>query len=249
MPAHAAIVPIFHCFGTDQSQATVDTGTAVEMLRISGCRHLVVNTHSVETVSSGENLPVGYGSATFGSVREAFRPGELTPVLNINMPTTAEEAIERTRCAHLLTDIRTIKLEVLDPGHRLAVNAAVVEATGELIADGFEVWPLITPDPGTALELEEMGCPLLRVMGSAIGSGAGIDPRWCESLERILEERTVPVMFDGGVGSPLHAIEALAMGCDSVLVNSCLFAGDSGPLDELRRFVAAVRLEHEALAA
>lgn len=249
MPANAALVPIFHCFGTNQSQATVDTGTAVEMLRASGCRHLVVNTHSVHAVSDGDDLPVGYGGATFGSVREAFAPDELTPVLNINMPTSAEEAIERTRRAHLLTGIRTIKLEVLDSGQRLAVNAAVTEAARELIADGLEVWPLITPDPGTALELEAMGCPLLRVMGSEIGSGEGIDPRWYDSIDRTLEEVTVPVMFDGGVGSPLHATAALAMGFDSVLVNSCLFADGGNPLDELRRFVAAVRVEHEALAA
>lgn len=247
MPADTA-PPIFHCFGTNQSQATVDTGTAVEMLRVSGCRHLVVNTHSVYAVSDGDDLPVGYGGATFGSVREAFAPGALTPVLNINMPTSAEEAIGRTRRAHLLTSIRTIKLEVLDPTHRLAVNAAVVQAARELVADGLEVWPLITPDPGMALELEAMGCPLLRVMGSEIGSGEGIDPRWCDSIDRILEEITVPLMFDGGVGSPVHVTEALAMGFDSVLINSCLFAKGDGPLDELRRFVAATRSEREALA-
>jgi thiazole synthase len=247
VPADIASVPIFHCFGTDQSQTTVDTETAVEMLRASGCRHLAVNTHSVGAVSDGDDLPVGYGDATFGSVREAFAPGELIPVLNINMPISAAEAIDRTRRAHLLTGIRAIKLEVLDPGQRLAVNAAVVEATRELVGAGLEVWPLITPDPAAALELEAMGCPLLRVMGSEIGSGRGIDPRWGKSIDRTLEEVAVPVMFDGGVGSPLHATEALAMGFHSVLVNSCLFGGDGSPLEELRRFVAAVRVEHEAL--
>lgn len=249
MPADAALVPIFHCFGTNQSQATVDTGTVVEMLRASGCRHLVINTHSVHAISDGDDLPVGYGGATFGSVREAIALEELTPVLNINMPTSAEEAVERTRRAHRLTGIRTIKLEVLDLGQRLAVNAAVTDAARELTAAGLEVWPLITPDCGTALELEAIGCPLLRVMGSEIGSGQGIDPRWCDSIDRTLEEVTIPVMFDGGVGSPLHATEALAMGFDSVLVNSCLFAGDGGPVEELRRFVAAVQVEREALAA
>lgn len=249
MRTSVALTPIFHCFGADQSQATVDTGTAVEMLRISGCRHLIVNTHSVHAVSDGDDLPVGYGSATFGSVRRVFAPDELAPVLNINMPTSAEEAIERTRRAHLLTGISTIKLEVLDPRQRLATNAAVIEAARELSAAGLEVWPLITPDPDMALELEAMGCSLLRVMGSEIGSGQGIDLRWRDPINRILEEVTVPVMFDGGVGCPLHATEALAMGFDSVLVNSCLFAGNGDPLDELRRFVAAVRVEREALAA
>jgi thiazole synthase len=246
--AKAGLVPIFHCFGTDHSQVTVDTGTAVEMLRTSGCRYLAVNTHTVDAISDGDDLPVGYGDATFGSVRNAFAPHELSPVLNINMPTSAEEAIERTRRAHLLTGIRTIKLEVLDPGQRLAVNDAVVDASRELVAGGFEVWPLITPDLDAALELEAMGCSLIRVMGSEIGSGEGIDPRWCDTIDHILEGVAVPAMFDGGVGSPLHATEALAMGFDSVLVNSCLFAGTRGPLDELGRFVAAVRVEPEALA-
>lgn len=248
MPANVPLVSIFHCFGTDQSQATVDTETAVEMLRVSGCRHLVINTHSVDAVSDGDDLPVGYGGATFGSVREAFAPDELIPVLNINMPTSAGEAIKRTRRAFLLTGIRTIKLEVLNPGQSLAVNAAVIEAASELIAAGLEVWPLITPSLDAALELEAMGCPVLRVMGSEIGSGEGIDPRWYDSVDRTLEEVAIPVMFDGGVGSPLHATEALARGFESVLVNSCLFTGDGGPLNELRRFVAAVRVEGKALA-
>ena len=249
MRTRIALTPIFHCFGADQSHVTVDTETAVAMLRISGCRHLIVNTHSVHAVSDGDDLPVGYGSAAFGSVRKEFAPDELAPVLNINMPTSAEEAIERTRRAHVLTGVSTIKLEVLDPRQCLAANTAVTEAARELSAAGLEVWPLITPDLDTALKLEAMGCPLLRVMGSEIGSGKGIALRWRDSIDRILEKVTVPIMLDGGVGYPSHATEALALGFDSVLVNSCLFAADGDPADELRRFVASVCVEREALAA
>jgi thiazole synthase len=229
--------PLFHCFGSHDSRVVVDTETAVAMLRTSGCRHLAINTHSSETVSCGDELPVGYGNATFGSVRRAFGSDELIPVLNINTPTSPAEAIARAHRAHVLTGERTVKLEVLDRDLRLSVNSAVVEVARKLVADGFDVWPLITPDPNAAAELEAMGCTVIRVMGSGIGSHNGIDPRWYDLIHHTLRRVSVPLMFDGGVGSPLDATNALSIGFDSVLVNSCLFTGSDGPVKELRRFV------------
>jgi thiazole synthase len=235
-----ALQPLFHCFGSHQSKA-VDTDTAIAMLRTSGCRYLAINTHSIAELSHGDDLPVGYGDATFGSVRQAFAPNELEPVLNINIPTSAAEAVERARRAHRLTGARIIKLEVLDDELCLSVNTAVVEVASTLLADGLEVWPLITPDPDAAAELEEMGCSVIRVMGSRIGSGRGIDPQWTDAINDTLDRVKALTMFDGGVGHPSHACTALAMGFDSVLINSCLFEAHDGPVIELQRFVSRVR--------
>jgi thiazole synthase len=207
------------------------------MLRTSGCRYLTLNTHSIAEITRGDDLPVGYGNATFRSVREAFPFDELVPVLNVNAATTTTEAIERARRAHYLTGARTIKLEVLDDDLRVSVNTAVADVARTLLADGLEIWPLITPDPDAAADLESMGCAVIRVMGSRIGSGRGIDPRWLGSIRQTLDRVHVLTMFDGGVGQPAHASEALAMGFDSVLVNSCLFVGRDGPVAELQRFM------------
>lgn len=210
------------------------------MLRASGCQHVALNTHTVFAISRADDLPVGYGEATFGSVRRAFSENALVPVLNINHPTTATEASRRARRACRITGLSTIKLEVLDDDFRTSMNSAVLEVARELRADQLEVWPLITPDPHAAAELEAIGCAVIRIMGSSIGSGCGIDPSWKEAILHTLDGITTPTMLDGGVGAPAHVQEALAMGFDSVLVNSCLFSGSDGPVTELKRFAACV---------
>lgn len=239
---------LFHCFGTSDKR-TVDTPLAVEMLAVSGCRHLVANTHAIERIKNGEELPVGYADATVGSVLAAWPGEELKVVLNINHPTSAAEAVERAQRALALRRERIIKLEVLDADHRLSNDAEVLEAATELAADpSLEVWPLVTPNPDVIAELERLGCPMIRVMGSGIGSSAGIRPEWSAEIEAILAAAEVPVMLDGGVGGPRHVSEALRLGFSSVLVNSCLFADGGRPIDRLRSIRAAADATDERLA-
>ncbi|WP_433549076.1 HisA/HisF-related TIM barrel protein [Streptomyces sp. CA-294286] len=234
------MIDLFHCFGAKPAHR-VDTALAAEMLRASGCRYLAVNTHTIDRVSRGEDLPIGYDSATLGSVT-ALVGDELGlhPVLNINHPTSAAEAVKRTRQAAQLTGIRVIKLEVLDPGFRLSVNAEVVEAARELTAEGFEVWPLITPDARSFAECVELGSMMVRVMGSAIGARKGIEPQHLESVRELLADSPVPVMLDGGIGSTADVEQAFALGFQSVLVNSCLFADGTDPVTALAGFRATV---------
>lgn len=230
---------LFHCFGTSANR-TVDTRLAVEMLTVSGCRHLVANTHAIERIEVGEELPVGYADATVGSVLAAWPGDELSIVLNINHPTSAAEAVERVQRALTLRDERTIKLEVLDADQRLSNDAEVLVAVAELAADpSLEVWPLVTPNREAVAELERLGCPLIRVMGSGIGSSAGIRSEWRTEIEAILAATGVPVMLDGGVGGPRHVEEALRLGFSSVLVNSCLFGDGGRPAERLRSIRAA----------
>lgn len=234
------MIDLFHCFGAKPAHR-VDTALAAEMLSASRCRYLAVNTHTIDRVSRGEDLPIGYDTATLGSVTALV--GEelgLRPVLNINHPTSAAEAVKRTRQAAQLTGIRVIKLEVLDPGFRLSINAEVVEAARELTAEGFEVWPLITPDARTFAECVELGSTMVRVMGSAIGARKGIEPQHLESVHELLADSPVPVMLDGGIGSTADVEQAFALGFQSVLVNSCLFADGTDPVAALAGFRATV---------
>ncbi|VTM39582.1 thiazole biosynthesis protein ThiG [Klebsiella quasipneumoniae] len=41
-------------------------------------------------------------------------------------------------------------------------------------------------------------------------------------LEIIIEQATVPVVVDAGIGVPSHAAQALEMGADAVLVNTAI---------------------------
>ncbi len=234
------MIDLFHCFGANPSHR-VDAATAADMLRASRCTYLAVNTHTSHEVDRGDDLPVGYWTATLGAVRQLV--GDelgLRPVLNINHPTTAEEAVARARRAVELTGIRVIKLEVLDPGLTTSRNDAVVAAARELVADGLEVWPLITPDLATFEECLELGSAMVRVMGSPIGARRGIDPENLDAIRRILAASTVPVMLDGGIGSIEDVTRAFALGFQSVLVNSCLFADGADPVATLRDFRAAI---------
>jgi thiazole synthase len=164
----------------------------------------------------------------------------LTPVLNINHPTTVQEALDRVHGASALTGIELIKLEVLDADFKLTRNPLVVDAARQLVDEGFEVWPLITPDPEALDELVGLGCPMVRVMGSPIGARAGIEPGRRDAIETMLERSPVPLMLDGGIGSIGDVERAFEMGFDSVLVNSCLFENDATPAERLTEFRATV---------
>jgi len=226
----------------------VDTSLAVAMLDASGCRHLTLNTHELGSVGRAEDLPVGYGSATYGSVTSAWHGPALIPVLNINLPTSAEEAITRTREAVELTGITRIKLEVLTPDHTTTNVPELMRAAQELAADSsLHVWPLVTPEPASVSQLVATGCELIRVMGSPIGSGHGILREWLLDIKSILAGISVPVMLDGGVGWVGDALEALDLGFSSVLVNSCLFTDGTDPASALREFRAALSEARPAL--
>lgn len=230
---------LFHCFGADSGQP-VDTPLAVGMLRASGCRYLAVNTHTVAEVRRGDDLPVGYSTATLGSVRDAVGPGRLTAVLNINHAQTTEEAVSRARRAAELTGLGTVKLEVLDPSLRVTRNDAVLAAAHELIRDGLEVWPLITAGDDGFAACVEAGSTMVRVMGSPIGARRGIDAANLEPIHALLDGAPVPVMLDGGIGSVRDVVQAGELGFSSVLVNSCLFADGTDPVAALREFRTAV---------
>jgi thiazole synthase len=89
-----------------------------------------------------------------------------------------------------------------------------------LVADGFTVLPYINADPVLAKRLEEAGCATVMPLGSWIGSNRGVRTR--EAIQIIVEQATVPVVVDAGLGAPSHAAEAMELGVDAVLVNTAI---------------------------
>ena len=234
------MIEIFHCFGA-KPEHRVSAEVAVRMLTASQCRYLAVNTHNIDEVRRGADLPVGYADATLGTVTARLGPSPgPVPVLNINHPRSAREATERTMRAVELTGIRVIKLEVLDDSLTVAENGEVVRAAAELIDKGFEVWPLISADAETYRACVDLGATMVRVMGSPIGARRGIDAKARRPILEILADHRVPVMLDGGIGSVADLTGAGELGFDAALVNSCLFAGDTDPVAMLADMRAAV---------
>jgi thiazole synthase len=89
-----------------------------------------------------------------------------------------------------------------------------------LVADGFTVLPYMPADPALAKRLEEAGCATVMPLGSWIGSSRGL--RTADAIRVIVEQATVPVVVDAGLGAPSHAAEAMEMGVDAVLVNTAI---------------------------
>ena len=140
---------------------------------------------------------------------------------------TAEEAIRLAFLGRELAyklgqkDNFFIKLEVIsDPKYLLPDPIGTLKAAEFLVKKGFTVLPYINADPMLALHLEDVGCATVMPLGSPIGSGQGLNN--LTNLKIIIENATVPVIVDAGIGSPSEATLAMEIGADGVLLNTAV---------------------------
>jgi thiazole synthase len=131
------------------------------------------------------------------------------------------------RLARELLDGHTlVKLEVLGDPKTLYPNMVeTLKAAEILIREGFQVMVYTSDDPIAARQLEEMGCVAVMPLASLIGSGMGILNPW--NLQIIIENATVPVIVDAGVGTASDATIAMELGCDGVLMNTAIAAAQN----------------------
>jgi len=117
-----------------------------------------------------------------------------------------------------------VKLEVLgDKTTLLPDPIGTVEATKELVKEGFTVLCYTSDDPITARRLKECGAASVMPAGSPIGTGQGVlnplNISLCLSaLKR--EDRDFPVIVDAGVGTASDVAIAMELGADGVLLNT-----------------------------
>lgn len=140
---------------------------------------------------------------------------------------SAKEAVTTARMARDIFQTPWIKLEVIGDADTLQPDVfGLVEAAAQLCADGFEVFPYTTEDLVVADRLLQAGCRVLMPWGAPIGSGRGLN----NSLGlRALRAHfpDVPLIIDAGIGRPSHAVEAMELGFDGVLLNTAVaMAGD-----------------------
>ena len=134
---------------------------------------------------------------------------------------TVEEALLTARLGRELTGSNWVKLEVIpDPKYLLPDAIGTLEAARILLDEGFAVLPYIHADPVLARRLEELGCATVMPLGSAIGSGQGI--LTIDEIKIIIEQASVPVVVDAGLGAPSDASLAMEIGSDAVLLNSAI---------------------------
>jgi thiazole synthase len=161
---------------------------------------------------------------------------------------TADDAVRTCQLARELLDGHAlVKLEVLGDPKTLYPNVTqTLIAAEQLVADGFEVMVYTSDDPIIAKQLEQMGCVAIMPLAAPIGSGLGIQNKW--SLLEIIENATVPVLVDAGVGTASDATIAMELGCDGVLMNTAIAAAKN-PVLMAAAMRKAVQAGREAFLA
>ncbi|VUD59303.1 Thiazole synthase [Thalassocella blandensis] len=192
----------------------------------------------VVTVSLRRQNPQQQGGQDFWHLLASLQ-------LNI-LPNTAgchsvKEAVTTAQMARELFNTHWIKLEVIGDEYNLQPDPfALVEATRELIQQGFEVFPYCTDDLVLCEKLVEAGCRILMPWGAPIGTGRGLmNPYALKVLRERLPQITLIV--DAGIGAPSHAAQAMELGYDAVLLNTAI-ASASDPV------VMATAFKHALLA-
>jgi thiazole synthase len=155
---------------------------------------------------------------------------------------SAEDAVRVCRLARELGMDEFVKLEVIgDPKTLFPDNAATVEAARTLVAEGFQVLPYCGDDLVTCKRLVDAGCLAVMPLAAPIGSGLGI--RNPHNIRLIIENVSVPVIVDAGVGTASDAAVAMELGCTAVLMNTGIAAAKEPVLmaEAMREAVSAGR--------
>jgi thiazole synthase len=186
---------------------------------------------------SGKNDP-------FANILEFIDPKRFLLLPNTSGARNAGEAVRLARLAAAAGLPTWIKLEIHpDPRYLLPDPVETLAAAEMLVKEGFTVLPYINADPVLAKRLQDVGTATVMPLGSPIGSNRGIETR--AQIEIIIEQATVPVVVDAGLGAPSQAAEAMDMGADAVLVNTAV-AVASDPILMAQAFKKAVEAGREA---
>ena len=157
----------------------------------------------------------------FANILEFLDPDRYLILPNTSGALNASEAVRLARLARAAGLPNWVKLEIHpDPRYLLPDPVETLLAAEELVREGFVVLPYINADPVLAKRLQDVGTATVMPLGSPIGSNRGIQTR--DQIRIILEQATVPVVVDAGIGAPSHAAEAMEMGADAVLVNTAI---------------------------
>ncbi len=168
-----------------------------------------------------------------------LKGGDFLLLPNTSGARDAEEAVRLAKLARAAGMESWVKLEVTpDLRYLLPDPVETLKAAQILVQEGFTVLPYIHADPILAKKLEDVGCATVMPLGSPIGSNQGLRTR--DSIGIIIENASVPVVVDAGLGAPSHAAEALEMGADAVLVNTAIATAEN-PITMADAFRLAVQ--------
>jgi thiazole synthase len=182
------------------------------------------------------------------SLLEVISPDKYTLLPNTAGCYTASDAVRTCRLARELLDGHDlVKLEVLGDEQTLFPDIIqTIEATEILVKDGFKIMVYTNDDPIIAKRFEDMGCVAVMPLAAPIGSGLGI--RNPHNIRTIVENASVPILVDAGVGTASDAAIAMELGCDGVLMNTAI-AGAQDPVLMASAMKKAIEAGREAFRA
>ncbi len=160
---------------------------------------------------------------------------------------TASDAIATARLGRDAFETDWVKLEVIGDDHTLLPDAGeLLIAAEKLVDDGFVVLAYTNDDPILARRLASAGCAAVMPLGSPIGSGMGIRNPY--NIALIVDDLSVPVILDAGVGTASDAAIAMELGCDGVLLASSVTRAQEPAImaEAMRKAVEAGRLAYKA---
>ncbi len=207
------------------------------------------------TVASGaEIVTVAIRRSNIGqnpdepNLLDVIPPDRYTLLPNTAGCYTAEDAVRTCRLARELLDGHDlVKLEVLGDQTTLFPDITeTLKATGILVKDGFKIMVYTNDDPIIARRFEDMGCVAVMPLAAPIGSGLGIRNPY--NILTIVENASVPVLVDAGVGTASDAAIAMELGCDGVLMNTAI-AGARDPVLMASAMKKAIEAGREAFLA
>ena len=216
--------------GTGKYKDMQETSAAIEA---SGAEIITIAVRRTN-IGQNQNEP---------NILDVLPPDRYTLLPNTAGCYDAETAVRTCKLARELLDGHDlVKLEVLGDEKTLFPDViATMKAAEELIRDGFKIMVYTNDDPIIARQFEEMGCVAVMPLAAPIGSGLGIRNKL--NIRTIVENASVPILVDAGVGTASDAAVAMELGCDGVLMNTAIAAANKPVLmaSAMRKAIQAGR--------
>jgi thiazole synthase len=221
---------IVHAIGGGQGDTFTIAGTAYRSRLLVGTGKYkdMEQTRLAIEASGAEIVTVAIRRTNIGqnpgepNLLDVIPPDKYTILPNTAGCYTSEEAVRTCRLAReLLGGHKLVKLEVLADQLTLFPDVAQTYIAAELLVkDGFDVMVYTNDDPIAAKRLEDIGCVAVMPLAAPIGSGLGIRNPY--NILTIIENATVPILVDAGVGTASDAAIAMELGCAGVLMNTAI---------------------------
>lgn len=157
-----------------------------------------------------------------------YIPKEVTLLPNTSGARNADEAVRIARLSREICGSDFVKIEVIrDSKYLLPDNYETAKATEILAKEGFVVMPYMYPDLNAARDMENAGAACIMPLAAPIGSNRGVATK--EFIQILIDEISLPIIVDAGIGRPSQACEVMEMGAAAVMANTAIATAGNIP--------------------